>query len=289
MAKDTKHVPYLMRGYQPVATESSFLVSSSPYLNDYRIREWVVSQSLRRNGKDRPQTYGIPMLIEAMREVQPHERIEALFNEARRGWPELDRWLDERWLASLRRDDMASCPEGSLGGIWYRQLKGADMEVDIIDAIQPRSSFEYFFMRGVQIHDFMHILGGGGFDAIGELVPAYLRYGNLFRYFDAELAGLLTAQNTLLTVPMFIRGPLHYPQLFTRMWDIANYGMQVGRESDALFLPHYEDWLDLPLEEARRKFGVRGARTIDTARESAFWDEMADHWEPPAEAAEAAE
>lgn len=289
MAKDTKHVPYLMRGYQPVATESSFLVSSSPYLNDYRIREWVVSQSLRRNGKDRPQTYGIPMLIEAMREVQPHERIEALFDEARRGWPELDRWLDERWLASLRRDDMASCPEGSLGGIWYRQLKGADMEVDIIDAIQPRSSFEYFFMRGVQIHDFMHILGGGGFDAIGELVPAYLRYGNLFRYFDAELAGLLTAQNTLLTVPMFIRGPLHYPQLFTRMWDIANYGMQVGRESDALFLPHYEDWLDLPLEEARRKFGVRGARTIDTARESAFWDEMVDHWEPPVETAEAAE
>ncbi|OCC24399.1 hypothetical protein MB02_07405 [Croceicoccus estronivorus] len=284
MSKDESNVPYLMRSYTPVKTDSSFLVSSSPYLNDYRIREWVVSQSLRRNGKDNPQTFGIPMLIDAMRDVQPHARIEELFNKARKDWPELDRWLDDRWLSTLRRDDMASCPEGSLGGIWYKQLKSANMEVDIIPAIEPRSSFEYFFMRGVQIHDFMHILAGGGFDYIGEIIPAYLKYGNLFQHLDAELAGLLNVQNTLLTVPMFIRGPLHYPQLFTRMWDLANYAMEVGRNSDALFLPRYEDYLDLPLEEARRKFGVRGARTIDTTKESEFWDEHISEWKPEQDA-----
>lgn len=279
MTKNKEELPYLMRAYEPVKTESSLLVSSSPYLNDYRIREWVTSQCLRRNGKDNAQTYGIPMLISAMRDVQPHDRIDELFNEARRDWPELDKWLDERWLSKLRRDDMASCPEGSIGGIWYKQLASANMEVDIIEGFEPRSSFEYFFMRGVQTHDFMHILAGGGFNYIGEIIPAYLKYGNLFRHFDPELAGLLNAQNTLLTGPMFIRGPLHYPQLFMRMWDLANYAMEVGRNSDPLFLPRYEDWLDLPLEEARKKFGVRGARTIDTTRESAFWDEQVDKWE----------
>jgi len=266
-------LPYLQRGRQKVETTSTALISSSKYLNDYRIREWIVNQCLKRNGRDMPPTYGIPMLIEAIREVQDHARIEALFDEARRGWPELDRWLDERRLARLTREDMASCPEGSIGGIWYKQLKGANMEVDIIPTFEPRSSFEYFFLRGVQIHDFMHILGGGGFDGLGEIIPAYLKYGNLFRWFPPELAGLLNVQNTLLTVPMFVRGPLHYPELFPRMWELAEHGMRVGRESEALFLPHYEDWLDLPLEEARRKFGVRGAHTIDTARESALWDE----------------
>lgn len=266
-------LPYLQRGRKAVATESTALISSSKYLNDYRIREWIMTQTLKRNGRDMPPTYGIPMLIEAVREIQDHARIEALFNEARLGWPELDTWLDERWLARLTREDMASCPEGSLGGIWYKQLKGANMEVDIIPTFEPRSSFEYFFLRGVQIHDFMHILGGGGFDGLGEIIPAYLKYGNLFRYFSPELAGLLNVQNTLLTVPMFVRGPLHYPELFLKMWDLAEHGMRIGRESDPLFLPHYEDWLDLPLEEARRKFGVRGAYTIDTSRESAFWDE----------------
>lgn len=280
MPKDGNDVPYLMRSYKPETTESSVLISSSRYLNDYRVREWLTTQSLKRNGKDNSQTHGIPMLIEAMREIQPHERIEELFEEARRDWPELDRWLDERWLSKLRRDDMASCPKGSLGGVWYAQLASAGMEVDIIDQIEPRSSFEYFFMRGVQIHDFMHILGGGGFDFIGELIPAYLKYGNLFRHFDPELAGLLNVQNTLLTVPMFIRGPLHYPAIFTRMWELANYGMNVGRDSDALFLNRYEDYLDMPVEEARKKFGVRGARDIDTTRESAYWDEQTEKYEP---------
>jgi len=266
-------LPYLQRGRQKLETPSTALISSSKYLNDYRIREWIVNQCLKRNGRDMPPTYGIPMLIEAIREVQDHGRIETLFNEARRSWPELDRWLDERRLARLTREDMASCPEGSIGGIWYKQLKGANMEVDIIPSFEPRSSFEYFFLRGVQIHDFMHILGGGGFDGLGEIIPAYLKYGNLFRWFSPELAGLLNVQNTLLTAPMFVRGPLHYPELFPRMWELAEHGMRVGRESDALFLPHYEEWLDLPLEEARRKFGVRSAHTIDTKRESDLWDE----------------
>ena len=270
-------LPYLNRGRRKLETESSLLISSSQYLNDYRIREWVTNQSLKRNGRDTPNTYGIPALIDAVREVQDHTRIEALFGKARKDWPELDRWLSERYLARLTREDMASCPEGSLGGIWYKQLKGANMEVDIIPSFEPRSDFEYFFLRGVQIHDFMHILGGGGFNALGEIIPAFLKYGNLFRWFEPELAGLLNVQNTLLTLPMYMRGLLHYPELFLKMWDLAEHGIRIGRESEALFMPRYEEWLDLPLEEARDKFGVRGAFTIDTEYESEFWDEKIDH------------
>ena len=132
----------------------------------------------------------------------------------------------------------------------------------------------------MQIHDFMHILSGGGFDGLGEIMPAFLKYGNLFRHFNAELAGLLNVQNSLLTMPMFLRGALHYPEIFTRMWDLSHYAMKVGEQSDALFLPKYEEWLDLPLEEARRKFGVRGARTIDTSRESDFFNEFTTSFEP---------
>jgi ubiquinone biosynthesis protein Coq4 len=280
---EEENLPYLQRGRQKVETTSTALISSSKYLNDYRIREWVVNQSLKRNGRDMPSTYGIPMLIEAVREVQDHDRIETLFNEARRTWPEFDRWLDERWLSKIRRDDMKACPEGSIGGIWYKQLVDAKLEVDIIPSFEPRSGFEYFFLRGVQIHDFMHILGGGGFNSLGELIPSYLKFGNLFRWFQPELAGLLNVQNTLLSMPTFMRGALHYPELFMRMWDLAEHGMKVGRKSEALFLHRYEDWLDLPLEKARRKFGVRGAHTIDTTRESAFWDERVATFDPEPE------
>ena len=130
-------LPYLQRGRQKLETPSSLLISSSKYLNDYRIREWVTNQCLKRNGRDCPNTYGIPSLIEAVREVQDHERIEALFNDARKDWPEFDKWLDDRWLARLTREDMKSCPEGSVGGIWYKQLVGAGMQVDIIPTPMP--------------------------------------------------------------------------------------------------------------------------------------------------------
>jgi ubiquinone biosynthesis protein COQ4 len=262
-------LPYLMRGRKMLQTESTALISSSKYLNDYRIREWVTNQCLKRNGQDVPGTYGIPALIEAIREVQDHDRIEALFDEVRVGWPELDRWLDERWLAKLTREDIASCPPGSIGGILY----AANLDLQIIDGFEPRSSFEYFFLRGTQTHDMMHVLSGGEFGGLGEIIPAYLKYGNLFRWLPAELAGLLNVQNTLLSNPVFMRGPLHYPELFPLMWDMAEYGMRVGRQSEALFLPRYEDFLDLPLEEARRKFGVGGgARDYDTRRQSAYWE-----------------
>jgi len=259
-------IPYLMRGRRDVATDSSALISSSKFLNDVRIREWVTSENLRRNGRDYPMTYGIPALISAVREVQDHDRIEELFKEARRGWPELDRWFDERYLSNLTKDDVKGCAPGSIGGIFYRYLTDQNLEIDIIARFEPKTSFEYFFLRGVQTHDFMHILGGVGFDYLGETVPAFMKFGNLFRWFNPELAGLLNIQNTFLVMPGITRTLLHYPGSFMAKWQLAQQGMLIGSSSDPLFLHRYEDHLHLTPAEAREKFGVRNVVTIDTGR-----------------------
>jgi ubiquinone biosynthesis protein COQ4 len=115
-------VPYLMRGRKEITTESSVLISSSKFLNDARIREWVVSQNLRKAGDDVPLTYGIPSLIAAIRELQDHERIETLFNAARKDWPELDRWLDERFLADLKKEDLEGYAPDTVGGVFHSYL-----------------------------------------------------------------------------------------------------------------------------------------------------------------------
>lgn len=259
-------IPYLMRGRRTVETDSSALISSSKFLNDARIREWVESQSLRKAGDDVPLTYGIPQLIQAMRELQDHERIETLFNETRRTWPELDRWLDKRFLADLKREDLEGYAPESVGGVFHRYLTAQDLQIDIIPTFEPKSAFEYFFLRGVQIHDFMHILGGVGFDYISETVPAFMKFGNLFRWFGPELAGLLNIQNTFLVMPGITRTLLHYPGSFPAKWKLAQYGMQVGATSDALFLPRYEDHLHLTPDQMREAFGIRNTRQIDTGR-----------------------
>ena len=43
-------IPYLLRGINPVATDSSVLVSSSKYLNNPELRDWVATHMLRRSG-----------------------------------------------------------------------------------------------------------------------------------------------------------------------------------------------------------------------------------------------
>jgi ubiquinone biosynthesis protein Coq4 len=268
-------VPYLMRGRREVATDSSVLISSSKFLNDARIREWVTAENLRRNGRDYPMTYGIPSLIAAVREVQDQDRIETLFKDARRGWPELDRWFDERYLSSLTKGDLKGCAPGSIGAIFYRYLVEQNLEIDIIARFEPKTSFEYFFLRGVQTHDFMHILGGVGFDYLGETVPAFMKFGNLFRWFEPELAAALNVQNTLLTMPTFTRTLLHYPQCWPAMWRLAENGMRIGETSEALFLPRYEDWLDLTPAEGREKFGIRNVVETDTTDLSDIWSEGA--------------
>ena len=47
-------IPYLMRGVMPVDTHSSVLVSSSKYLNNPRLRDWLATIALRKNGPDFP-------------------------------------------------------------------------------------------------------------------------------------------------------------------------------------------------------------------------------------------
>ena len=73
---------YLMKGIVPIATDSSVLVSSSKYLNDARVRDWVATHLLRRNGPDVPTPSDSIQLVQILREVQD------IVNEARlRGTP----------------------------------------------------------------------------------------------------------------------------------------------------------------------------------------------------------
>ena len=52
-SKPMDNLAYLMTSVKPVTTQSSVLVSSSPWLNHPLLRDWISTQYLRRNGPDR--------------------------------------------------------------------------------------------------------------------------------------------------------------------------------------------------------------------------------------------
>jgi ubiquinone biosynthesis protein COQ4 len=262
---------YLMKGLRKIPTDSSTLVSSSRYLNDPRIRDWVATHLLRKNGADAP-TPSDPMpLVLALREVQDIDHINGLFAAERKKNAALDTWFREGFVSSFKRADLKDYPPGTVGGIFYKQLMDNDLQVDIVPPYQAQNDYQYFFLRAGQTHDLDHILGGGGFDFIGELVPYYMRLTNLFVHLSPELAGELSVFSILSSTRIVTRAVLHYPQTWLTVLDAMERGAAVGRESAPIYLLRFEDVFELTPAEARLKCGIRGVRAADTAAASALW------------------
>jgi ubiquinone biosynthesis protein Coq4 len=272
-------VPYLMRGIRQIATNSSSLVSSSKYLNDPRIRDWVSTHMLRRSGTDRPSPSDPGALHMILREVQDAERINALLQLERQKSPKLDAWFSEGFVSTYGVQDLAQYAPGTVGGIFYEYLNKNAFEVDLVPRFVPKNDYEYFLLRNGQTHDLEHIIGGGGFDYLGELVPYYIRLTNIFKFFGPELAGELSTLQILGSTRIMTRAVLHYPQAWPTVVETIERGIQVGKQSDEIFMNKYEDVFHLPLAEARAALGVRGAHDVDTTAASNIWEEKA----PPGE------
>ena len=140
--------------------------------------------------------------------------------------------------------------------------------IQIVPWSEPRSQLEYYNLRSGQTHDFEHILCGGGFNFMGELVPYWFRLTNVFKHIqNQELAGELSVLQLLGSLRYTVRTMLHYPQIWSTAVDAIQRGIRVGRESEPLFLAKMESIFHLPLAEAREALGVRGVEDVDTRRE----------------------
>lgn len=274
-AKEASPIVYY-HGRKKVATESSVLVSSSPFLNDIRLREWLSTESLRRNGADYPLLFGIPSMVEAVEQGRDEEKVAALIQAERRLNPALDQWFAERFISSFTLADLASNPSGSIGRLLFEHMDSLGLEPELTPQRMvdpdwvPQSDIDFFTLRFNQIHDFNHILGEIGFDVIAEIWPTGLMTGNIFTHVGAELAGELLRLNTLTTFPWFTRAMLNYPEVWPTIWRNMSEGYRVGQQSDLLFTVRYEDFLHLNPTEARDAIGMRGVEGPTSSLEASL-------------------
>ena len=276
MQKPDKETPYLGRGVRPVATESSALVSSSKYLNSPRLREWVASSLLRRNGPDFPIPADNIELVASLAKIRDEAAVDDLFEAERKVNPELDRWLGARFMSTYDLDDLRGLPEHSVGGKLYRFVADNDAQLDIVPRAPPKGHFDFYTRRHLQTHDLEHIVTGGAFDALGEVVPYWVTLSNLFKHLSPELAGELNVKYLFNALRVLSRSILHYPQSWPKMLECIAHGIKVGEASGPIFMFRYEDVLHLSVDEAREALGVRMAHDIDTAEASAIFTETLD-------------
>ena len=267
---------FYLNGRRVVQTESSVLVSSSRWLNDSRIREWVATESLRRNGHDYPLLFGLPTLMQAMDEVRDIEHAERLVTEERRRNPAFDRWLSEALVSRYTKEDLRHYPPGSVGRQLFEYMDEHDLSPELNSRIldnpdwKPANTLDFWNLRMGQTHDFYHILGEIGFGVVAEYFITGVVTGNCFRHLGAELAGTLMQVNSMIMFPWMTRTMLHYPAAWPILWRNLSYGYEIGEQSDMLFTAKFEDVLHLTPAEARDKLGWRGFRGPTESREASI-------------------
>lgn len=250
--------------------------STSRWLNDPRVRDWVSFHSLRKNDPGTSLIEGLAQMVQTIDEVRDRDRIERLIKEERRRNKALDRWFDDRFISTYSVADLGTHGEGSLGRLLYDYMVALDLTLELLPQRQgnpdwaPESDLDYFTLRTGQTHDFDHLIGECGFDVIGEVFPAGLRLGNIFTHLSPELAGELHTTNMFVTFPWLMRSVLHYPAVWNTVWDNFSHGHDVGRASPLLFTVRWEELLSLTPAEARRELGIKGFRGPRDNREASL-------------------
>jgi ubiquinone biosynthesis protein COQ4 len=252
-----------------VPTASSVLVSSSKYLDNPVIRDWVATHTLRRDGPDRV-TYSDNYVLN--RELA-RQRDDAWFSErveaARRRDPALDRWLAERFISKIRADDLKRCAAGSVGSEYLAYITRLGIELNVGFKFDVKTHYDFFAMRHSQNHDFDHIATGGPFTLPTEMVPVWAMLANYFVHLDPEIAGAHHARTMLASTRFMPRAVLHYPASFPMFLESMAHGIRVGLASDPMYLYRYDDVLEMKPEAARKRLGVRKVVEIDPLRAEA--------------------
>lgn len=271
---------FYLNGRRTIQTESSVPVSSSRWLNDARVREWIATENLRRNGHDYPLLFGLPTLMQATDQVRDVDAAERLSEAERAVNPVWDRFLSEGFVSRYTKCDLAAYPAGSTGRLLFEYMDEFDLSPELNSRIladsnwKPANTLDFWNLRMGQTHDLYHILGEVGFGCVSEYFITGVMMGNTFRHLSPDLAGALMTVNTLIMFPWMTRTMLHYPGAWPELWNCLSYGYEVGQQSDPLFTVHYEDVMALTPAEAREQIGWRGHRgPLDTKVASEIFGE----------------
>lgn len=265
-------IPYLARGISMLGTDSSVLVSSSKYLNSPKLREWIAFIALKKNGPDFPPAAEMYQLLPILNELRDFDHIEDMITQERKSNSRFDDWFKEGFISDYVIEDLKSYAPGTVGGIYYKTATEGNYEVQIVPNFKPRSQWEFYSLRSGQTHDYEHILTGGGFNYMGELIPYWFRLATIHTHIqNKELAGEMSVLSILGTMRYVVRTMLHYPQVWECALECIQQGIRIGRQSEAFWMGKMEDVWHMPLEDARAYLGVRGAIDLDTQKEGDFW------------------
>ncbi len=268
---------YLGKNIRETECASSIPQSSSRWLNNAMVREVLPIWLLRKNGPDFPveadHTLG---LAAAFEQVLPEAEASALFMEELKINPALARHMEEGPAPTWSNEQFLEYLEGTVGGIMGHQIRehGFDLTLGMGPVPDDLTPFQYFRRRARFVHDFEHIVTGGQFTSIGEIVVTMARVANMTEHLSPKLASAVNAYQTFSGLRMFTRALLHYPEAFATALKCMEQGINVGRSSPPFWEFRWEEVFAMTPADARRHFGMPEVDFIESMRDEAIFREL---------------
>jgi ubiquinone biosynthesis protein Coq4 len=249
---------YYNGAIKKIPTESSVLVSSSPYLNHAGLRALIAQEMLRRNGPDVPNTAFIPEVAQIFHELEDHALILRLFEEEKKRLPEFRQWLERRQLADFTVDDVKGSAPGTLGAVIYDFLANSGYQIDhFFQGMKIETDFDFYLKQRTYTHDIEHMITGFETDHAGEIALLAANARAFYRYFRPELAAFFNRVGAYLKAKTTMKSALFYPESFKIELDAEDFGAQQGRNwKMPLMLLPYRDMLDRQVSDIRAEYGI---------------------------------
>lgn len=268
---------YYHGGMRRIETESSVLVSSSPYLNHATLRSLIAQEMLRRNGADVPNTAFIPQVAQILHELEDMPAIFGLFEQEKARLPEFKAWLEGRVLSNFTVEDVTGFAPGTLGSIIYDFLANSGYQIDhFFQGMEVNSDYTFYLKERVFTHDIEHMITGFETDHAGEIALLAANARAFYKYFVPELAAYFNRVGAYLKAKTTMKSGLYYPKAFAVELDAEDIGAAQGRAwKYPLMLIPWRNHLDWQLEDIREEYG------ITKAPPSGFWKWTTDVSQDP--------
>jgi ubiquinone biosynthesis protein COQ4 len=249
---------YFNGSIKTIATESSTLVSSSPYLNNGRLRDLIAQEMLRRNGADVPNTAFIPEVAQILHQLEDHATLFRLFEEEKQRLPAFKAWLERRQLADFKAEEVKHCAPGTLGAVIYDFLANSGYQNDFFfQGMKIETDFDYYLKERTLTHDLEHMITSFETDHAGEIALLAANTRAYYQYFRPELAAFFNRVGTYLRAKTMMKSGLFYPEAFKVELDAEDFGATQGRnwKMPLMMLP-WRDLVDTQVSEIRETYGI---------------------------------
>ncbi len=249
---------YFNGSIKKIGTNSSVLVSSSPYLNNARLRDLIAQEMLRRNGADVPNTAFIPEVAQILHQLEDHATIFRLFEEEKQRLPEFKAWLERRQLADFKAEEVKDCAPGTLGAVIYDFLANSGYQNDFFfQGMKIETDFDYYLKQRTLTHDLEHMITSFETDHAGEIALLAANTRAYYAYFRPELAAFFNRTGTYLRAKTMMKSGLFYPECFKVELDAEDFGAVQGRnwKKPLMMLP-WRDLVNTQVSEIRETYGI---------------------------------